>query len=120
MTVRRLAALAISCACLWAGPGMGQPSVYGPPEHATPRPAPKPADDHAALRVPMLEGPPRAQPIAMIESWSVGDGGQFGLGRFRVADPPRPPSNMERVREPIGMERQTRSIAGAGLSIRFR
>jgi hypothetical protein len=55
----------------------------------------------------------------MIETWSLGRNAQLGLGRFRVMEVARPRSNVERVRDPLIMERETRPIAGAGINIRF-
>ncbi len=75
------------------------------------------APDPKTPRAPVLEEPPQPETISMLESWSMDEATQLGLGRFRIAEPPRPRSNMERVRSP--MDRETRAIAGAGLSIRF-
>jgi hypothetical protein len=57
--------------------------------------------------------------MSMIESWSLGDNAQVGLGRFRVMEMARPRTNIERERAPLTMDRPTRPIMGAGLSIRF-
>lgn len=122
MNARRLvAALAISCAWLWPAQAISQPSpVYGPPETARPRAAPEQTPDQQSQRVPLLEEPAASAPVTMIESWSLGGSAELGLGRFRVMEIARPRTHTERQRAPLNMERETRPIAGAGLSIRFR
>jgi len=116
MNVRHLVgALALSCACLAAEQAVGQDrSAYGPQDpklqQIAPRPAPEP-------RLPIIEEPQRAR-ITMIESWQVGDKGEVGLGRFSVGPIPRRQTHTERVRDDM-MARDNRSIAGAGLRIRF-
>lgn len=118
MNARRVsAALAISCACLWPAQAIGQQQqVYGPTETPRPRTAPTPGSEQ---RPAATQQPPAAPPMSMIESWSLGDNAQVGLGRFRVMEMARPRTNIERERAPLTMDRPTRPIMGAGLSIRF-
>jgi hypothetical protein len=122
MNVRRIAAaLTVSCACLASGQAFGQTaSAYGPSEPARAQRIIDQAADQRELRAaPVPEREPR-RPAGLIQSWTVGDNAQLGLGRFRVLEIARPRTNTERVRNPVGVARDTSAIAGAGLSVRFR
>jgi len=121
MNVRHLiAALTVPCACAAAERAVGQDrSVYGPvePGATAPLTAP-PAADPRAPRAPVLPREPRGAKVTMIENWQVGDRAEVGLGRFQVGEIARARTNTERVRDDL-MARENRSIAGAGVRIRF-
>ena len=121
MVVRRiLTVLAIPCALISAERAIGQDRAsVGPQDTAQPRIVPSPNDDLMDQRTPVVPEPEREAPITMLEAWDLGDGAELGIGRFRVMQPARPPSHVERVRAPLDMERETRGIAGAGLIVRF-
>ena len=121
MNVRHLMVmLTIPCACIAAEQAIGQDrSVYGPqePAPATVKPAPAPDADPDSPRLPVLEEQERAR-IEMLESWSVGDKAELGIGRFQVGEIARGRTNTERVRDDL-MARDNKAIAGAGMRIRF-
>jgi hypothetical protein len=119
MSLRRLmTALTIPCACVAAERAIGQDrSVYGPQEPATRSIVQQPPADARTQRLPVIEEQ-RATKIDMLESWSVGDKAEFGIGRFRVGEIARQRTHVEQVREDL-MARENRAIAGAGLRLRF-
>jgi hypothetical protein len=119
MNVRHLMVmLTIPCACIAAEQAIGQDrSVYGPQEPAPATLKPAPASDPDSPRLPVLEERDRAR-IEMLESWSVGDRAELGIGRFQVGEVARGRTNTERVRDDL-MARENKAIAGAGLRIRF-
>jgi hypothetical protein len=115
-----MAALAVPCLCFAAEQAIGQDrSAYGPVDPArTAAPIAQPADPNSP-RLPVIEERGRTQPIEMIESWSVSDKAEFGLGRFRVGEVARAPTHNERVRDDL-LAKENKAIAGAGLRLRFR
>ena len=121
MDVRRMmTALAVPCALLSAGIATGQNrGAYGPHDPVRVRtvasPNPSPNDE---WRAPVLPEPQRAS-ITSIESWAIGDDAELSLGRFRVVDRARPRTHMERERNLINLEAETKGIAGAGVRVRF-
>ena len=101
--LRRLtAALAVSCAlCATA---IAQPA-RAPPNPNDPR-----------LR-PELREPPRGE--RLIALVPMGTDAAIGLGRFSIAEPPRPRTNIEPERNPADVGRDRRNIGGLGLRIIF-
>jgi hypothetical protein len=119
MNVRHLMVmLTIPCACIAAEQAIGQDrSVYGPQETAT-RLTPATPAERDRSRIPILEDRERSRPIEMLESWTLSEQAELGIGRFRVGEIARARTHNERVRENL-MIREDRAIAGAGIRIRF-
>jgi len=121
MNARRVAAaMAIPCLLILASEANAQNqngARAGPPAAFDIRQLPaSPAD--AVARLQPVDEPVRPASNGMLESWTVGANATFGIGRFRVGEIARPRTNTERMRENL-MERENRSIAGAGLRINF-
>ena len=55
----------------------------------------------------------------LIAAMPIDDNIQIGLGRFRVAEPPRPRTHMEPERAPTDLRRRERGVAAVGMSLRF-
>ena len=62
-------------------------------------------------------GTPRQS--GLIAALPIDDNVQIGLGRFKVAEPPRPRTHMEPERAPTDLRRRERGVAAIGLSLRF-
>lgn len=116
---RMMTVLAVPCAFVAAERAIGQDRSYGPQDPARTSIVPSADDEKQESRLPVIPEEPRGAPISMIESWTLDDNAEFGLGRFRVGEIARPRTNLERIRMAPN-DRENRAIAGAGLSIRFR
>jgi hypothetical protein len=117
MNVRRaIAASATACLCFAAGEAAAQDRRAGParPMSFDLRSLPPEAEPEERQRL-RSEEPAGATRSGMIRSWALEPNMEFGLGRFQVGEIARARTNTERVR----LERENRSIAGAGLRIRF-
>ena len=62
-------------------------------------------------------GTPRRN--GLIAAFPIDENLQIGLGRFRVAEPPRPRTHMEPERAPTDLRRRERGVAAIGMSLRF-
>lgn len=116
MDVSRLtAALALPCLCLGAQTAAAQsrPASGEPIQFELRRLVTVPADEEIRLRPAEPAAAPRT---GMIQSWVDGNA-EVGLGRFTVPNSARPRTHTERMG--IGLDPETRRIAGAGMHIRF-
>lgn len=95
---------AVAAACLGCAAAAAQP--------------PPAAKDENRLQ-PDLRTPPGRTATGMLAAVPVGEGAAFGFGRFSVAEPPRPRTNLEPVRDPSDITRRRRGIGGLGLRIAF-
>ncbi len=55
----------------------------------------------------------------LIAAFQVDEDIHVGIGRFRVAEPPKPRTNMEAERAPTDLRRRERGVAAIGMSLRF-
>jgi hypothetical protein len=110
-------AAAIPCLCFTAQAAAAQSQIIGPPDRQL-QPVTRThilnADDSFRLR-PEEAG--RARTSAMIRSWAMEGDAEVGFGRFIVPDSARPRTHTERMN--IGLDPETRRIAGAGMQMRF-
>lgn len=116
MDVRHVAAVAaVPCLCLLATPADAQSR-----RNATYRPiafelAPAARPDAADHRLQEVDQPAQ-RASGMLGTLAVTDDAEIGIGRFGVGTIARARTNIERDRM---MERENRSIAGAGMRLRF-
>ena len=70
-----------------------------------------PAGDYRQTGAPGRNG--------LIAAFPIDDNLHIGLGRFKVAEPPRPRTHMEPERAPTDLRRRERGVAAVGVSLRF-
>ena len=70
-----------------------------------------PAGDLRQFGAPQRDG--------LIAALPLQDNLQIGIGRFRVIEPARPRTHMERERAPTDLRRKERGVAAVGMSLRF-
>lgn len=116
MDVRRIAAVAaLPCLCLMASPADAQSrrtTTYRPIAFEL-RPEVHPLATDQRVQE---DGRSAARSSGLLGSLAVTEDAEIGIGRYAVGTIARPRTNVERERM---MERENRSIAGAGMRLRF-